>query len=111
MTWMQPIFFIVLSSANLPLSLVDEYAQQTIAQRISTISGVAQVDVQGSQKYAVRVKADLDQLTARGLTIADVQTALAAANSNQPVGTPPCRPTAQSRLKARPSHVHRPPAE
>src|SRR5205085_534762 len=54
----QSIILLVLRSATLPLSLIDEYAQQTIAQRLSMVDGVAQVDVFGSQKYAVRI--DLD---------------------------------------------------
>ena len=51
----QPILYMALSSPTLPYYTVDEYAQTLLAQRISTISGVAQVQVFGSQKYAVRV--------------------------------------------------------
>ena len=53
----QPILYVGLSSPILPLSTVDEYAQTLMAQRISMINGVAQVQVYGSQKYAVRVQA------------------------------------------------------
>ena len=53
-----PIFYLALTSATLPLSAVDEYAETLMAQRISTVSGVAQVQVFGSQKYAVRVQLD-----------------------------------------------------
>src|ERR671937_70299 len=51
----QPVIYLALSSPTLPLYTVDEYAQTNLAQRISTINGVAQVTVFGSQKYAVRV--------------------------------------------------------
>ncbi|MEO8410289.1 MAG: efflux RND transporter permease subunit, partial [Propionivibrio sp.] len=81
-----PIFFIALSSPSLPLPLVNEYAETQLAQRISTISGVAQVLVFGSQKYAVRVLADPDRLAARDLGIDELQRAIAQANVNQPLG-------------------------
>src|SRR5881398_1429787 len=55
----QPVLYLSLSSPTLPLYTVDEYAQTNLAQRISTISGVAQVQVFGSQKYAVRVQLEI----------------------------------------------------
>src|SRR5205823_12627520 len=51
-----PILNLALTSATQPLSVVDDYAENLLAQRISTISGVAQVQVYGSQKYAVRIQ-------------------------------------------------------
>ena len=57
----QPVLFLVLRSATLPLSTVDEYAESTIAQRISMVSGVAQVNVFGAAKYAVRIDVDPQQ--------------------------------------------------
>ncbi len=81
-----PIFFIALTSPTLPLPVVNEYAETQLAQRISTISGVAQVQVFGSQKYAVRIRANPDQLAARGMGIDELQQAVAQANVNQPVG-------------------------
>nr|MBP7253291.1 efflux RND transporter permease subunit [Alphaproteobacteria bacterium] len=54
----QPVFFIAVASDALPVSQVDEYAQTLMAQRISTLPGVAQVVVYGSQQYAVRVQVD-----------------------------------------------------
>ncbi len=81
-----PILFLALSSESVPLSTVDEYAETLIAQQISMLPGVAQVQVYGAQKYAVRVQADLHALAARGLTLGDLQTAIANANSNSPVG-------------------------
>jgi HAE1 family hydrophobic/amphiphilic exporter-1 len=82
----RPILFITMSSPTLPLSQVDDYAENMLAQRISMISGVADVNVYGSQKYAVRVQFDPRKLAARGITIDQVQAALAAQNVNQPTG-------------------------
>jgi HAE1 family hydrophobic/amphiphilic exporter-1 len=81
------IMFLALSSTTLPLSQVSEYAETNIAQRLSTLPGVAQVQVQGSQKYAVRIQVDPDLLASRGIGIDEVQKAIAAANSNTPIGT------------------------
>jgi HAE1 family hydrophobic/amphiphilic exporter-1 len=83
----QPVIYLSLSSPTLPLYTVDEYAQTNLAQRISTISGVAQVQVFGSQKYAVRVQLDPRALTARGIGIDEVEQALARSNVNLPTGT------------------------
>ena len=82
-----PIYFLALTSDTLPLSTVDEYAETFLAQRISTISGVAQVQVYGQQKYAVRVQVDPNALAARGVGINEVQQAIAQANVNLPTGT------------------------
>jgi HAE1 family hydrophobic/amphiphilic exporter-1 len=81
-----PIFYIALSSPTLPLPVVNEYAETQLAQRLSTISGVAQVQVYGSQKFAVRIQTNPDQLSARGLGIDELQQAVAQSNVNQPVG-------------------------
>ncbi|MBI4694867.1 MAG: efflux RND transporter permease subunit [Gammaproteobacteria bacterium] len=81
-----PIFYLALTSATLPLSTVDEYAQTLLAERISTINGVAQVQVFGSQKYAVRIQLDPKLLAARGIGIDEVYTAVAAQNVNLPTG-------------------------
>ena len=83
----QPILYMALSSPTLPLYTVDEYAQTFLAQRISTISGVAQVFIFGSQKYAVRVQVDPRALAARGIGIDEVEQAIARANVNKPTGT------------------------
>ena len=82
-----PIIFLGVSSKTLPLSEVDEYAEVNIGQRISTVNGVAEVNVYGSQKYAVRVQVDPDALASRGIGIEEVRTALAQGNSNLPGGT------------------------
>src|SRR5438093_4620017 len=83
----QPVIYLSLSSPTQPLYVVDEYAQTNLGQRISTISGVAQVQVFGSQKYAVRVQVDPRELAARGIGIDEVQNAVAQANVNKPTGT------------------------
>src|SRR5579872_6260389 len=82
-----PVIFLNLSSATLPLSDVDEYAETLIAQRISTLTGVSQVLVMGQQKFAVRIQANPEALAAKGMTLDDLQLAVAAANSSAPVGT------------------------
>ena len=83
----QPIVYLMVSSPTLPLSQVNEYADTSLAQRLSTISGVAQVLVTGEQKYAVRVQVDPSALASRGIGIDDVATALQRGNTNLPVGT------------------------
>jgi HAE1 family hydrophobic/amphiphilic exporter-1 len=82
----QPVLYLALHSPTQPLSAVDEYAQTFIAQRISTVSGVAQVQVFGSQKYAVRVRVDPDALAARGLGIDEVKNSIEQGNVNLPTG-------------------------
>jgi HAE1 family hydrophobic/amphiphilic exporter-1 len=82
-----PVFYLALTSSTLPLSTVNEYAETYLAQRISTISGVAQVNVFGQQKYAVRVQLDPNALAARGVGINEVEQAVANANVNIPTGT------------------------
>ena len=81
-----PVLFIVLSSPTLPMYEVDEWAETVLAQRISTVSGVAQVNVYGSKKYAVRVQVDPGVLASRQIGIDEVASAIASGNSNQPVG-------------------------
>jgi HAE1 family hydrophobic/amphiphilic exporter-1 len=82
----QPIMYLAVSSPTLPLSVVDEYAETTMAQRISTVDGVSQVQVFGAQKYALRVRLDPRLLASRGITLDEVRTALSAHNVNQPTG-------------------------
>src|SRR3954469_9734720 len=82
-----PVLFLAFSSATLPLSTVDEYGETLMAQRISMVNGVAQVNVFGSQQYAVRVQLDPGKLAAYGLGIDEVSEAVQAANVNLPTGT------------------------
>ena len=83
----QAILYLGLSSPTLPLSQVDEYAETYLAERISMISGVAQVQVYGSQKYAVRIQVDPMALATRGIGIDEVADAIANANVDLPTGT------------------------
>jgi HAE1 family hydrophobic/amphiphilic exporter-1 len=82
-----PVLFISLNSPTLPMSTVDEYGQNILAQQISQITGVAQVLVYGSQKFAVRVQVDPIAAAARNISLDDIRTVLSKANSNTPVGT------------------------
>ena len=81
-----PILFIALESSTLPLSKVNDYAEEVYAEQISQIAGVSQVLVFGAQKFAVRVAVDPDAAAARGLTLDNVGAAVTAANSSAPVG-------------------------
>src|SRR4249920_2021805 len=83
----QPVLFLVLRSATLPMSTVDEYAESTIAQRISMVSGVAQVNVFGAAKYAVRIDADPNKLAAHGVGLDELATSISNNNVNLPTGT------------------------
>jgi HAE1 family hydrophobic/amphiphilic exporter-1 len=82
-----PIIYLYMSSPSLPLSDVDRYAETLLARRISTIDGVAQVNVYGSQKFAVRLQVNPDALAARGIGIDEVAAAAQAANVNNPTGS------------------------
>jgi len=82
----QPILYIALTSPTLPLYELDEYGSTMMAQRISTVLGVAQVQVYGSQKYAVRIQLDPNALATRGIGIDEVSGAVQSANVNLPSG-------------------------
>jgi HAE1 family hydrophobic/amphiphilic exporter-1 len=83
----QAILYLTLTSETLPLSTIDEYGETLMAQRISTVSGVAQVQVNGAQKYAVRVQLDPQALASSGLGVDQVATAVQGANVDLPTGT------------------------
>ena len=83
----QPILYIALTSKTLPLWTLDEYAETRIAQRISMVSGVAQVQVLGAQKYAVHAQLDPHLLASRQIGINEVENALRNWNVNLPTGT------------------------
>ncbi len=82
-----PILYLALTSSTLQLSALDEYAETFLAQRLSTVSGVAQVQVFGSAKYAVRIQVDPKALAARGIGLDEVTAAVSAGNPNLPTGT------------------------
>jgi HAE1 family hydrophobic/amphiphilic exporter-1 len=81
------VILISLISKTLPLSTVDEYAQTVLAQQISQLPGVAQVDVMGSQKFAVRVQVDPVAAAARNISLDEIRRVVISTNSNSPVGT------------------------
>jgi HAE1 family hydrophobic/amphiphilic exporter-1 len=82
-----PVIFLAVTSESLPLSEVNEYADTFIAQRLSTIAGVAQVNIFGPQKYAVRAQLDPRALASQGLGIDEVVGAMETGNVNLPTGT------------------------
>ncbi len=82
----QPILYLVLSSDLLPLSEVTQLAQVRVAQRLSSLDGVSQVQLYGAQKYAVRIRVDPQALSAKGIGLDQVNGAVRAGNSNQPTG-------------------------
>ncbi len=82
-----PILYIALSSTTLPIYSVDEAAETTIGQQLSMIQGVAQVQVFGAAKYAVRVDADPNKLASMQIGINDLANAIQSGNTNLPVGS------------------------
>ena len=83
----QPVVFMTMSAPTMQLSALDEYAENLMAQRISMLNGVAQVNVFGSQKWAIHVQLDPSLLAARRIGIDEVHAALQIHNVNQPTGT------------------------
>jgi HAE1 family hydrophobic/amphiphilic exporter-1 len=83
----QPILYLVVTSTTLPPWTLDEYAETRIAQRISQVSGVAQVQVLGGQKYAMHAQIDPHALAARQIGINEVEAALRNWNVNVPTGS------------------------
>src|ERR1700758_4901877 len=83
----QPILYLVITSTTVPPWTLDEYPETRIAQGISMVSGVAQVQVLGSQKYAVHAQLDPHALASRQIGINEVETALRAWNVNTPTGS------------------------
>ena len=82
----QPVLYLAINSDTMPLYDLNEYADTMMAQRISTVQGVAQVSVFGSAKYAVRIQLDPRQLASRGIGIDEVVTAIRNSNVNLPTG-------------------------
>ena len=82
-----PVLYLAVHSDNLPLWTTDEYAETYIAQHVSMVGGVAQVQVFGQQKYAVRMQVDPRLLAVHGLGIDEVATSISSANVKEPTGT------------------------
>ncbi len=83
----QPIMYMGINSATMPMAQLDEYAETLIARRISMVTGVARVQVFGAKKYAVRVQADAEKLAARQVGLEEVRDALSKGNLNLPAGS------------------------
>ncbi len=83
----QPVLYLALTSSTLPMSKVDYYAENLVAQTLSTVNGVAQVGIYGQSKYAVRAQMDPHALATRQIGIDDVQQALSEGNVNLPTGS------------------------
>lgn len=81
-----PVLFMSVTSPSLPLSVVHEFAETRVAQRLSMVDGVALVQVYGAQKYALRVQLDPRALASRGITLDEVRASLSAHNVNLPTG-------------------------
>ncbi len=81
-----PILFYALTSPTMPLSTLDEYAETFLAQRLSQVTGVAQVQVFGAAKYAVRIQIDPSALAARSIGLDEVSDAIQSGNPNLPTG-------------------------
>ena len=82
-----PILLLALRSDTVPLTRLDAFAEDVISPTLSTLDGVAQVSVLGSQQYAVRIQIDPDALAARGISVPALQQAITDANSDTPLGT------------------------
>ena len=82
-----PILFLTLISPSMALSELNSYAENLIMPSLSTLPGVAQVDINGQKKFAIRMRVDPEAAASRGLTLDDVSAAVRAANANTPVGT------------------------
>ncbi len=81
-----PVLYLAITSDNMPLYQLDEYAETMMALRISAVEGVAQVQVYGTQKYAVRIQIDPKELSSRGIGLDELRSAIAASNVNLPSG-------------------------
>ena len=80
------ILIYAVHSDTMPISQVDDYAYTILAQKLSTVTGVSQVDIGGQQKRAIRVQVNPDALAAKAIGLEDVRSALANTTTNQPKG-------------------------
>jgi multidrug efflux pump len=82
-----PILTIALTSKSLPMTQVQQFADTRLAPKISQVTGVGLVSLSGGQRPAVRIQANPTALAAYGLNISDLQSAISAANVDQPKGS------------------------
>ena len=83
----QPVLIYAVHSDDMPLYKIDDYAYTVLAQKISAISGVAQVTIGGQQDFAIRIRADPAALASHGISMEDIRKGIAAATLNQAKGT------------------------
>jgi len=81
-----PVLFMAMTSPSLSLSELNDYAENLVAPSLSTLPGVAQVNVNGQKRFAVRVRAKADLLNARNMTLDELAAAIRSANANTPLG-------------------------
>jgi HAE1 family hydrophobic/amphiphilic exporter-1 len=82
-----PVMFLALTSDTATSQDINEFADKVMSPRLSMLPGVAQVNIQGAQKRAVRIKYDLDALATRGISVEDIRLAVAAVSSVSPIGS------------------------
>jgi HAE1 family hydrophobic/amphiphilic exporter-1 len=82
-----PIIFLALTSDTTPSQEMNEFAEKVMSPRLSTINGVAQINIQGAQKRAVRIRYDLDALATRGISVEDIRAAVSGQTSISPIGS------------------------
>ncbi|MEO8070542.1 MAG: efflux RND transporter permease subunit, partial [Acidobacteriota bacterium] len=82
-----PVIFLTMTSKTMPLSQVNEYAETSVAQRLSTLKGVAQVNIFGAQKYAVRVDVNPQLLATRSMDLDQLAQGIGRSSVNRPTGT------------------------
>jgi hydrophobic/amphiphilic exporter-1 (mainly G- bacteria), HAE1 family len=82
-----PVIFLALTSETALSQDMNEFADKVMSPRLSMLPGVAQVNIQGAQKQAVRIKYDLDALATRGISVEDIRLAVAAQANISPIGS------------------------
>jgi HAE1 family hydrophobic/amphiphilic exporter-1 len=82
-----PIIFLALTSDTAQSQEMNEFADKVMSPKLSTLPGVAQINIQGAQKRAVRIKYDLDALATRGISVEEVRLAVTALSSVAPIGS------------------------
>ncbi len=99
-----PIMILAVQSDEVPLTTVDDYAENILAQRLSQIAGVSQVLVGGQQKPSIRVQIDPAKLASMGLTMEDVRSVLSNATVDEPKGSIDGTDQSLRRARQRPAH-------
>ena len=82
-----PVIFLALTSTTAPSQEINEFADKVMSPRLSMLPGVAQVNINGAQKRAVRIRYDLDALAARGIAIEELRQAVTSLSSVSPIGS------------------------